>query len=70
MGEVKDSIRLRPITVKPVKPDLKGVYKMNPTRSVMKSNGAQAILGHGRDVPGFKKVKPPGAKKNVLRKTK
>ena len=45
----------------------KGVYKLNPTQAVMKSNGAQAILGHGRDVKGFKKVKPPKAMK---RKTK
>jgi hypothetical protein len=46
---------------------MKGVVKMNPSRSVMKSNGAQAILGHGQDVPGFKKVRPPKAMK---RKTK
>ena len=60
-------IRLKPITVRPVKPDLKGVVKMNPDRSVMKSNGAQAILGHGRDVPGFKKVRPPKATKGKKR---
>jgi hypothetical protein len=48
-------------------PALKGVFKLNPTRSVMKSNGAAAIRGHGQDVPGFKKVKPPKAMK---RKTK
>ena len=60
-------IRLKPITVKPVKPMMKGVYRLNPDRSVMKSNGARAILGHGRDVASFKKVKPPKAMK---RKTK
>jgi hypothetical protein len=54
-------IRLKPITVKPVKPMMKGVYRLNPDRSVMKSNGARAILGHGRDVASFKKVKPPKA---------
>jgi len=53
--------------VKPVKPTMKGVYTMNPTDAVMKSNGAKAILGHGRDVASFKKVKPPKAMK---RKTK
>lgn len=61
------SIRLRPITVKPVRPVMKGVYKLNPTRSVMKTNGAQAISGHGRDVPGFKKVRPPKAMKRKTR---
>jgi hypothetical protein len=50
--------------------ELKGVFRLNPTQAVMKSNGAQAIRGHGRDVRGFKKVEPPKAKKNVLRKTK
>ena len=64
---MKDLIRLKPITVKPVKPVMKGVYTMNPTESVMKSNGAQAIRGHGRDVASFKKVRPPKAMK---RKTK
>jgi len=64
---MKPLIRLRPITVKPVKPTMKGVYTMNPTDAVMKSNGARAILGHGRDVASFKKVKPPKAMK---RKTK
>ena len=49
---------------------LKGVFKLNPTRSVMKSNGAAAIRGHGETVKGFKKVRPPKAKKTVLRKTK
>lgn len=48
-------------------PRMKGVYTLNPSRAVMKSNGAQAILGHGQDVKGFKKVEPPKAMK---RKTK
>ena len=46
---------------------LKGVHKLNPTRAVMKSNGALAIRGHGANVKGFKKVEPPKAMK---RKTK
>lgn len=48
-------------------PALKGVFRLNPTRSVMKSNGRDAILGHGQDVKGFKRVEPPKAMK---RKTK
>ena len=58
---------LSPITVQPVKPGVKGVYKLNPTRAVMKSNGARAIRQSGQTVPGFKKVKPPKA---ITRKTK
>ena len=54
MGQVKASL-------------LKGVFRLNPTQAVMKSNGAQAIRGHGRDVRGFKQVEPPKAMK---RKTK
>jgi hypothetical protein len=40
---------------------LKGTYKLNPTKAVMKSNSATAIKLHGQNVPGFKKVKPPKA---------
>jgi len=40
---------------------LKGTYKLNPTKAVMKSNGATAIKQHGQTVKGFKKVKPPKA---------
>jgi len=47
--------------------ELKGVFRLNPTRAVMKSNGRAAILGHGQDVKGFKQVQPPKATK---RKTK
>jgi len=40
---------------------LKGTYKLNPTKAVMKSNGVAAIKSQGQNVKGFKKVKPPKA---------
>ena len=46
---------------------LKGVYKLNPTKSVMKSGSLAARRAVTEDVKGFKKVKPPKAMK---RKTK
>jgi hypothetical protein len=52
------------------KPALKGVFTKNPTRSVMKSNGRQAMTARVTDVPGFKKVKPVKPKMAMKRKTK
>ena len=45
----------------------KGVYKQNPTKSIMKLGSAAARKAVTEDVKGFKKVKPPKAMK---RKTK
>ena len=56
--------------LKRTSPLLKGVYRMNPTDAVMKSNGAAAIVGHGQDVRGFQKVALAGPRKNTKRKTK
>ena len=39
-------------------PALKGVYKLNPTKAVMKAGSAQARRAVTEDVPGFKKIKP------------
>ena len=59
MGQVKTSAAMIP--------KLKGVYTLNPTRSVMKSDGRERLLAVTSDVKGFKKVQPPKAMK---RKTK
>lgn len=40
---------------------LKGVYKLNPTRAVMKLGSVEARRAVTSDVKGFKKVKPPKA---------
>ena len=37
------------------KPELKGVYKLNPTKMVMKSGSAKARKAVTEDVPGFRK---------------
>ena len=37
------------------KPELKGVYKLNPTQAVMKSGSAKARKAVTEDVPGFRK---------------
>jgi hypothetical protein len=50
-----------------VKPRLKGVYKLNPTRAVMKSGSRQARRAVTEDVPGFKKVKRPTQGKGTKR---
>ena len=42
---------------------LKGVRRMNPTRSVMKSGSQAARRAVTEDVKGFKKVQPPKARK-------
>ena len=42
---------------------LKGVYKMNPTRMVMKEGSVKARRAVTEDVKGFKKVQPPKARK-------
>jgi hypothetical protein len=39
----------------------KGVYRLNPTRMVMKAGSAQARRAVTSNVPGFKKIKPPKA---------
>lgn len=39
-------------------PALKGVYKLNPTKMVMKAGSEQARRAVTEDVPGFKKIKP------------
>lgn len=39
--------------------DLKGVYTMNPTDSVMKTGSRKARAATTEDVPGFKKIKRP-----------
>ena len=49
------------------KAPLKGVYKQNPTRGIMKLGSAAARKAVTEDVEGFKKVRPPKAMK---RKTK
>ena len=46
---------------------LKGVYRMNPTRSVMKSGSQAARRAVTEDVKGFKKVQPPKARKGNKR---
>lgn len=40
---------------------LKGVYKLNPTKAVMKSGSAAQRKAVTSDVKSFKKVKPPKA---------
>ena len=40
---------------------LKGVYKLNPTKSVMKTGSEAARKAVTSDVKGYKKVKPPKA---------
>jgi hypothetical protein len=44
-----------------MKPGKKGVYRLNPTKMVMKSGSAASRRAVTSDVPGFKKVKPPKA---------
>lgn len=39
--------------------ELKGVYTMNPTDSVMKTGSRKARAATTEDVPGFKKIKRP-----------
>lgn len=49
-----------------MKPKLKGVYTLNPTRAVMKQGSARARRAVTSNVPGFKKVtanKPKGKTK-------
>jgi len=43
----------------------KGVYKLNPTRMVMKEGSAKSRRAVTSNVPGFKKVKPPKATKGT-----
>lgn len=40
---------------------LKGVYTLNPTKSIMKSGSLAARKAVTSDVKGYKKVKPPKA---------
>jgi hypothetical protein len=40
---------------------LKGVYKLNPTKAVMKTGSNAARKAVTSDVKSFKKVKPPKA---------
>mgnify|MGYP003347527535 CR=1 FL=1 len=40
---------------------LKGVYKLNPTKMVLKAGSAKARRAVTENVPGFKKIKPPKA---------
>lgn len=40
---------------------LKGVYKLNPTKAVMKTGSEAARKAVTSDVKGYKKVKPPKA---------
>jgi hypothetical protein len=49
------------------KPKLKGSYRLNPTRQVMKQSSAQARRGVTEDVPGFKKTKRPKMGKGTTR---
>lgn len=39
-------------------PAMKGVYKLNPTKMVLKAGSEQARRAVTEDVPGFKKIKP------------
>jgi hypothetical protein len=41
--------------------DLKGVYKLNPTKMVFKQGSLAARKAVTEDVKSFKKVKPPKA---------
>jgi len=41
----------------------KGVYRLNPTRMVMKAGSAQSRRAVTEDVPGFKKIKKPQGKR-------
>ena len=45
------------------RPQMKGVYTMNPTSAVMKSGSTRARKAVTTDVPGFKKVKRPAVTK-------
>ena len=49
------------------KPKLKGVYRLNPTRQVMKQGSAQARKAVTSDVPSFKKTKRPRVGKGTTR---
>lgn len=40
---------------------MKGVYKLNPTKMVLKEGSAKARRAVTENVPGFKKIKPPKA---------
>jgi hypothetical protein len=67
----KGLMALAPIVAEPVKPKLKGVYKLNPTKMTMKSGSAKARKAVTEDVPGFKRnVKGPKLKQPKLAKGK
>lgn len=40
---------------------LKGVYRLNPTKMIFKQGSKEFKNVTSRNVPGFKKVKPPKA---------
>ena len=68
MKNSKGIMALGPVAPTPI--STKGVYRLNPTRAIMKSGSQKARKAVTEDVPGFRKVPKLKQPNKAKRKTK